>query len=69
MLTYDSVACGNYLREKDRTKLCLLILIISDKKVGATNGGACNGKYVTTLPFSELSNKAAEADTFKESPS
>ena len=40
MLTYDSGADGNYLSKKDRTKLGLLILIISDKKVGVANGGA-----------------------------
>ena len=50
MLTYNPGADGHYLSEKDRTKLGLLILIISDKKVGVANGGACNGKYVTTLP-------------------
>ena len=41
---------------------------ISDKKVGVSNGGACNGKYVTTLPFPQLSSKAAEADRFEEFP-
>ena len=40
----------------------------STKKVGVANGGACNGKYVTKLPFPQLSNKAAEADTFEEFP-
>ena len=68
MVTYDSGADGHYLRKKDRTKLGLPILRISDKKVGVDNGGACNGKYVTSLPFLQLSNKAAEADTFKELP-
>ena len=41
---------------------------ISAKKVGVANGGACNGKYVTKLPFPQLSNKATESDTFKETP-
>ena len=54
--------------EKDRTKLGLPILRISDKKVRVANGGACNGKYVSSLPFLQLSSKAAEADTFKELP-
>ena len=54
--------------KKDRTKLGLPILRISDKKVRVANGDACNGKYVTSLPFSQLSNKLAEADTFKELP-
>ena len=33
MLTYDLGADGHHLREKDRTKLGLPILRISDKKV------------------------------------
>ena len=40
MLTYDSVADGHYLSEKDRTKLDLPILRISYKKLGVANGGA-----------------------------
>ena len=44
----------------------LPILRVSDNKVGVTNGGACNVKYFTKLPFPHLSNKAAESDTFKE---
>ena len=38
---------------------------ISDKKVGVANGGVCNGKYVTSLPFLQLSSKVVEADTFE----
>ena len=68
MSTYNLGADGHYLRKKDRIKLGLLIFRISDKRVGVANGGACNGKYVTTLVFPELSSKAAEADTFKEFP-
>ena len=41
---------------------------VSAKKEGVANDGACNGKYVTTLPFPQLSNRAAEADVFKELP-
>ena len=51
MVTYDSGAYGHYLSDQDRTKLGLLLLRISNKKVGVSNGGACNGKYVTSLPF------------------
>ena len=68
MVTYDSVADGHYLSEKDRTTLGLPILIISDNKVGVSNDSACNGKYVSSLPFPQLSRKAAEADTFEELP-
>ena len=41
---------------------------ISVKKVGVDNGGACNGRYVTKLPFLQLSNRAEEAYTFEELP-
>ena len=44
MSTYDSGADINYLRTKDRTKVGLPILRISDKHLGVANGGACNGK-------------------------
>ena len=55
MVAYDSGADGHYLSKKDRTKLGLLILIIPDNKVGVANGGTCNGNYVTSLPFPQLS--------------
>ena len=41
---------------------------ISDKRGGLANVGACNGKYLTSLPLLQLSRKAAEADTFEEFP-
>ena len=41
---------------------------VSAKKVGVANDGACNSKYVTKLPFPQLSNTSVEADTFKEFP-
>ena len=66
MLTYDSGADGNYLSKKDRKKLGLPILRISGNKVGVANGGACNGNYVTTLPFPQLCKRAAEEYTFEE---
>ena len=51
MVTYDSVSDGNYVSEADRTKLGLLILILSKKRVTVANAGASKGKYVTRLPF------------------
>ena len=68
MIIYTSGADSHYLSKQDRAKLVLLILKISDKKVGVSNGGAFNSKYVTSLPFPQLSSKAAEADTFSEFP-
>ena len=68
LVTYDLGADGHYISEKDRRKVGLPILRISTKKVGVANGDTCNGKYVTELPFSQLSKKAAEADTFNDFP-
>ena len=65
ILTYDSGADGHCLNKKDRKKVGLPILRVSAKKVGVENGGAYNGKYVTKLPFPQLSNKAADADTLE----
>ena len=56
-LTFDSGAYGPHLSKKDRKKLGLPILRVSEKKVGVANGGACNGKYVTKLPFPHLSRR------------
>ena len=67
-MTYDSGADGHYLSEKDRKKLGLTILRISDKKLGLANGDVFNGNYVTTLPFTQLSTRAREVDTFEEFP-
>jgi len=36
--------------------------------VGAANGGTCNVKFVTTLPFPQLSHTASEAETFDKFP-
>ncbi len=47
MLTYDSGADGHYISEKDRRKAGLPILRTSTRKVGVTNGGTSNAKYVT----------------------
>ena len=63
--TYDSRVDGHFLSEKDRKKFGLPILCVSAMEVGVANGRECHCKYVTKLPFLQLSNKAAEADTFK----
>ena len=66
MITYDSGSDGNYLSEADRNKLGLPILRQSTRRVGVANGEASKGKFVTKLPFPQLSPKAAEADTFDD---
>ena len=65
MLTYNTGKDGHNLSKKDRKQLGLPILRVSAKKVGVANGGACNGNYVTTLPFLQLSNRVAKSDTFE----
>ncbi len=38
-------------------------------KVGVANGGTSTAKYVTKLPFRQLSAQATQADTFQDFPS
>ena len=54
------------MSEDDRARLRLPILHASTKRVGVANGAASKGKVVTKLPFPQLSDEAAEADTFDE---
>ena len=68
MLTYNSGPDRYYLIKKDRKLLEIPILRVSANKLGVENGDACNGKYVTKLPFLQISNWSAEADTFEEFP-
>ena len=58
MVTYDSGADGHYISEKDRRKAGLPILRTSTRKVGVANGGTSKAKYVTQLPFRQLSAQA-----------
>ena len=67
-ITYDSGADGHYVSERDRQQLGLPILRVSTKRVGVADGGVSRGKYVTKLPFSNLSAIAAQADTFDTFP-
>jgi hypothetical protein len=68
MITYDSGADGHYISEKDRCKAGLPILRTSTRKVGVANGGTSKAKYVTQLPFRQLSAQAMQADTFQDFP-
>ena len=69
MITYDSGADNHYMSEADRFRLELPILRSSHKRVAVANVGKSEGKYVTRLPFTQLSTATAEADTFEEFPS
>ena len=64
MITYDSGADNHYFIEADRIKLKLPILRPSHKRVAVSNGDTSDGKYVTWIPFPQLSTISAEADTF-----
>jgi hypothetical protein len=68
MVTYDSGADGHYISERDRRKAGLPILRTSTRKVGVANGGTSTAKYVTQLPFKQLSAHAKQADTFQDFP-
>lgn len=68
MITYDSGADGHYISERDRRSIGLPILRPSSKRVGVANGGTSYAKHVTALPFSKLSPKANQADTFEDFP-
>jgi len=46
----------------------MLIFCSSSKQVGVANGNTCKAKHVTQLPFSQLSKRATEADTFTNFP-
>ena len=67
-ITFDSGADGHYISERDRCKAGLPILHPSTKRVGVANGGTSKAKFVTRLPFKQLSNNAAKADTFQDFP-
>jgi hypothetical protein len=55
MVPYDSGA-DEYISKKDRRKAGLPILRPSTRKVGVANGGTSKAKYVTQLPFRQLSD-------------
>jgi hypothetical protein len=56
MITYDSGADGHYLSERDRKNVGLPILRPSTKQVGVANGGNSTARYVSRLPFKQLSD-------------
>ena len=68
MVTYDSGVNGHCISEADRIWAKLPILRQSSKHVRLANDGISAGKYVTKLPFQQLSKNAAQTDTFQELP-
>ena len=59
IITYDSGADGHYISKDDQKQAGLSTLWPSQKNVGVANGGISKEKYVTKLPFKQLSSVAA----------
>jgi hypothetical protein len=68
MITYVSGANGHYMSKKDQQEAGLPILRPSTQKVGVANRGTSNAKYITQLPFRQLSAQSRQADTFQDFP-
>eukprot|EP00804_Cyclotella_cryptica_P010817 CCRYP_008749-RA/>CCRYP_008749-RA protein AED:0.21 eAED:0.21 QI:0/0/0/1/1/1/3/0/823 len=68
LITFDSGADGHYLSETDRLTVGLPILRPSSRQVGVANGGTSKARYVSRLPFTQLSTNAALADSFDDFP-
>ncbi len=68
MASLDSGANNHYISEDDRKQLNLPILRKSSRRMGVANGGTSRGIHVTQLPFESLSQKASQADTFRDFP-
>ena len=62
------MANGHYLSETDRRTAGLPILRPSNRQVGIANGGTSTARYVSRLPFPQLSAQAALADSFDDFP-
>ncbi len=69
MVTYDLGADCHYIGKKHCCKVGLPIIQKSTRRVGVANGGVSQEKFVTQLPFKDLSAKAKQADTFPDFPS
>jgi hypothetical protein len=69
MMTYNSGADGHYISEKDCRKAGLPIIQKSTRRAGIANGGVSQEKFVTQLPFKDLSAQATQTDTFQDFPS
>ncbi len=69
MVTYNLGADGHYISKKNHRKAGLPIIQKSTRRVGMANGGVSQPKFVTQLPFKDLSAKAKQANTFQDFPS
>ena len=62
MVTYNSVANGNYVSKDDRLKAGMPTLRKPTKRVVVANAVMCQDKWETELPLPQLSKRAANAD-------
>eukprot|EP00804_Cyclotella_cryptica_P018636 CCRYP_011439-RA/>CCRYP_011439-RA protein AED:0.52 eAED:0.52 QI:0/0/0/0.5/1/1/2/0/345 len=68
LITFDSGADSHYLSETDHLAAGLPILRSSTRQVGVANGSTSTAKYVSQLPFPQLSPNAVLADSFVNFP-
>eukprot|EP00804_Cyclotella_cryptica_P030326 CCRYP_011862-RA/>CCRYP_011862-RA protein AED:0.33 eAED:0.33 QI:0/0/0/1/0.66/0.75/4/0/887 len=68
LITFDSGADSHYLSKTDRLAVGLPILRSSTRQVGVANGSTSTAKYVSQLPFPQLSPNAVLADSFVDFP-
>jgi hypothetical protein len=61
LITFDSGADSHYLSETDRLVAGLPILRPSSRQVGVTNGSTSTARYISQLPFPQLSPNAVLA--------
>eukprot|EP00804_Cyclotella_cryptica_P006028 CCRYP_000265-RA/>CCRYP_000265-RA protein AED:0.41 eAED:0.41 QI:0/-1/0/1/-1/1/1/0/253 len=68
LITFDSGADSHYLSKTDRLAARLPIPRPSSQQVGIANGSTSMTRYVSRLPFPQLSPNAAFADSFDDFP-
>eukprot|EP00804_Cyclotella_cryptica_P009173 CCRYP_003220-RA/>CCRYP_003220-RA protein AED:0.54 eAED:0.54 QI:0/0/0/0.5/1/1/2/0/469 len=68
LITFDSGADSHYLSETDCLAAGLPILRSSTRQVGVANCSTSTAKYVSQLPFPQLSPNAELADSFVDFP-
>ena len=68
IVTYNSVADGHYISERDRKKAGLTIIRKPTKQVGVANGGTSTGQHVVDLPIPTLSKHAMTDESFDDFP-
>ena len=67
-VTYDSSTDRHYLNVINCMRAGLPILKPSTKQVGVANDGVSDGTHVTHLPFTQISHKSSNTETFKDFP-